>query len=100
MNLYGEKFICSGNNYDNMGYVVKVDNRGRIKLPKNLAKASSVIIIDSGSFFVGISIPKDPLASTSGVIKTELDVKNLKELAERDAEKDAVSRYKRKQNAD
>ncbi|WOE50392.1 hypothetical protein [Sulfuracidifex metallicus] len=42
-----------------MGYVVKVDNRGRIKLPKNLAKASSVIIIDSGSFFVGISIPKD-----------------------------------------
>ncbi len=34
-----------------MGYVVKVDNKGRIKLPKGLDEASSVIIIDAGTFF-------------------------------------------------
>jgi len=40
-----------------MGYVVKVDDRGRIKLPKKLAEASSVIIIDVGTFFHRNSSP-------------------------------------------
>ncbi len=79
----------------NVGYVVKVDNKGRIKLPKGLSKAGSVIIIDAGTFFIGIPVPKDPLAETSGIIKTELGVKELKEIAEREAEKEAVERYKR-----
>ncbi|MEM1626858.1 MAG: VapB-type antitoxin [Sulfolobaceae archaeon] len=76
-----------------MGYVVKVDDRGRIKLPKNIAKADSVIIIDVGTFFIGIPIPKDPLAETSGVIETNLSVKELKEVAEKEAEKDALGRH-------
>ena len=76
-----------------MGYVVKVDDRGRIKLPKNLANADSVIIIDAGTFFVGIPIPKDPLAETSGIIKTDLSVKELKDVAEKEAEKDALGRH-------
>ncbi|BDB99963.1 VapB-type antitoxin [Saccharolobus caldissimus] len=80
-----------------MGYVVKVDDRGRIKLPKKLAEASSVIIIDVGTFFIGIPVPKDPLVTTSGVIKTDLSVKDLKELAEKEAEKDALERYRRRQ---
>ncbi|AWR94015.1 VapB-type antitoxin [Acidianus brierleyi] len=83
-----------------MGYVVKVDNKGRIKLPKGLDEASSVIIIDAGTFFVGIPVPKDPLAKTSGIIKTDLSVRELKELAEKEAEKDALERYQRRQHAD
>ncbi|MGC9105109.1 MAG: VapB-type antitoxin [Thermoprotei archaeon] len=78
-----------------MGYVVKVDSKGKIKLPKGLSNAGSVIIIGAGTFFIGIPVPKDPLAKTSGVIKTELSVKELKEIAEREAEKEAVERYKR-----
>ncbi|MBB5254037.1 VapB-type antitoxin [Sulfurisphaera ohwakuensis] len=68
-----------------MGYVVKVDDRGRIKLPKNLANADSVIIINAGTFFIGIPIPKEPLAETSGIIETKLSIKELKEIAENDA---------------
>ncbi|MFP3234056.1 MAG: hypothetical protein RXR08_10345 [Sulfolobaceae archaeon] len=45
-------------------------------------------IINAGTFF--IAFPKDPLASTSSVIKTELSVKKL---AEREAKKDALNRY-------
>ncbi|BFI74554.1 VapB-type antitoxin [Sulfurisphaera ohwakuensis] len=76
-----------------MGYVVKVDNRGRIKLPKNLANADSVIIIDAGTFFIGIPIPKDPLAETSDIIETKLSIKELKEIAEKEAENDALGRH-------
>lgn len=76
-----------------MGYVVKVDDRGRIKLPKDMAKADSVIIIDAGTFFIGIPIPRDPIAETSGIIKTNLSVRKLKEVAEKEAEKDAVGRH-------
>ena len=76
-----------------MGYVAKVDDRGRIKLPKGMAKADSVIIIDAGTFFIGIPIPRDPIAETSGIIKTNLSVRKLKEVAEKEAEKDAVGRH-------
>jgi len=37
------------------------------------------------------------LATTSGVIKTDLSAKDLKELAEKEAEKDALERYRRRQ---
>ena len=78
-----------------MDYVVKVDDRGRIKLPKAMAKADSVIIIDAGTFFIGIPIPRDPIAETSGIIKTNLSVRKLKEVAEEEAERDAVGRHSR-----
>ncbi|QXJ32557.1 VapB-type antitoxin [Saccharolobus shibatae] len=76
-----------------MAYVAKVDDRGRIKLPKNLANANSVIIIEAGTFFDGIPIPKDSLAETSSIIKTELSVKELKEIAEKEAGRDALGRH-------
>ena len=76
-----------------VGYVVKVDDGGRIKLPKTMAKADSVIIIDAGTFFIGIPIPRDPIAETSGMIETNLGVGKLKEVAEEEAEKDAVGRH-------
>ena len=76
--------------------LVKVDEKGRIKLPDNLAKADAIIIIDAGSFFIGIPVPKDPLSATSGIIDTKLSVKELKELAEKEAEKEAVERAMRR----
>ena len=91
--VIGEKLISSGTRILVVGYVLKVDNRGRIKLPKDMAKADSVIIIDVGTFFIGIPIPKDPLAETSSIIRTELGVKELKEIAEKEAERDAVGRH-------
>ena len=58
-----------------------------------MAKAGSVIITDGGTFFIDILIPRDPIAETSGIIKTDLSVRELKEVAEEEAEKDAVGRH-------
>ncbi len=65
-----------------MGYVVKIDDRGRIKLPKNYSSMSSVIILDLGNFFIGIPVPKDPILSSSNVIKSERDTIKLRNEAE------------------
>ncbi|ADN50713.1 hypothetical protein [Vulcanisaeta distributa] len=83
-----------------MGSVVKIDNRGRIRLPGRLAKYGSVIIIDVGEYFIGIPIPKDPLTATSGIIKSEKSVGELKKEAEEEAAKDALERARRMGHAD
>ena len=72
--------------------VVKVDDEGRIKLPGRLAKYGSVVIIDVGEYFIGIPIPKDPLAATSGIIRSGESIEELKRKAEEDAAKDALER--------
>ncbi|WP_338599855.1 VapB-type antitoxin [Sulfolobus tengchongensis] len=79
-----------------MGYVAKVDDRGRIKLPKKLANSSEVIIIDTGTFFIGIPIPKDPILATSNVTNIDVEVSQLKEAADKEAENDALENAKKK----
>ena len=78
-----------------MGSVVTIDNKGRIRLPKRLAKYGSVIIIDVSEYFIGISIPKDPLAATSDIIKSEKSIEELKKEAEEEAARDALERARR-----
>ena len=75
--------------------VVKVDDEGRIKLPGRLAKFGSMVIIDFGEYFIGIPIPKDPLATTSGIIRSGESIEELKRKAEEDAAKDALERARR-----
>ena len=83
-----------------MGSVVTIDNRGRIRLPERLAKYGSVIIIDVGEYFIGIPIPKDPLAATSGIIKSEKSIEELKKEAEEEAARDALERARRLSHVD
>jgi len=77
--------------------VTKVDDRGRIKLPRDLVSpGESVVIIDANSYFLGIPIPSDPLMSSGSWLKEDLDVKELKRVAEDGAGEDARSRAARR----
>jgi len=77
--------------------VAKVDDRGRIKLPREMVfPGESVIIIDADSYFLGIPIPSDPLLSSGSWLEDAEDVKELKRAAEERAGEDARSRAKRR----
>jgi len=78
--------------------VVEIDERGRMTVPKkfNLRK-SRAIIIPAGSFFVTIPLPKAPQKEAEKWLPTNREHRELKNLAEKAATEDAVSRAKRRQ---
>jgi hypothetical protein len=77
--------------------VTKVDDRGRIKLPREMVSpGESVIIIDANSYFLGIPIPSDPVLSSGSWLKEGRDVKELKRAAEDSAGEDARDRATRR----
>lgn len=79
-----------------MAQVTKVDDRGRIKLSKNIAEpGSSVVIIDAETYFLGIPIERNPIPASGSWMKTIRDVQSLKKISEDEASKDAVARAKR-----
>jgi hypothetical protein len=82
-----------------LGFVVKVDSRGRLRLPGYRGEYSRVVLLDLGSFFVGVPIPKDPLASTSGILDSKKSVVKLKALAERSASSEAYRKARRNRHA-
>ena len=80
-----------------MAQVSKVDDRGRIKLSKGIAKpGSTVVIIDARTYFLGIPIEQDRLNTSGSWMKTKNDVKKLKSIAEDEARRDAISRATRR----
>ncbi|MDA4129430.1 MAG: hypothetical protein OK457_01545 [Thaumarchaeota archaeon] len=86
----GEKYLEWGNA---MAQVSKVDDRGRIKLSKELAApGSSVVIIDAQTYFLGIPIGSNPLRESGSWMKTKESVKRLKMIAENEAINDAKAR--------
>jgi len=77
--------------------VAKVDDRGRIKLPREIVSpGGSVIIIEADSYFLGIPVPSDPLAFSGSWLRDERDIQELKQAAEETAAEDAQSRAKRR----
>ncbi|MEM2513570.1 MAG: VapB-type antitoxin [Candidatus Bathyarchaeia archaeon] len=77
--------------------IVKVDERGRITIPKEFGiRKTKTIIMPAGSFFVIIPLPKIPCEEAEGWLVTEKGRKELKILAERMASEDAVKRAKRR----
>ncbi|MBS7649694.1 MAG: VapB-type antitoxin [Candidatus Bathyarchaeia archaeon] len=77
--------------------IVKVDERGRMTIPKELGiRETKTIIIPAGTFFVIIPLPKIPYEEAEGWLSTEKDREELKILAERMASEDAVKRAKRR----
>ncbi len=83
-----------------MAEVASVDDRGRIKLPKEMGhKARRVVIIDAGGYFLGIPIPGDPLQASGTWLRSEEDTRALKRIAEAEALGDAVSRARRRRQS-
>jgi len=81
--------------------ISKVDDRGRIKLPREMVSpGESVIIIDANSYFLGIPIPSDPLLSSGSWLADARDFKGMKRAAEVRAGEDATSRAKRRKQLD
>lgn len=81
--------------------IAKVDDRGRIKLPPDMAlPGETVVIINADSYFLGIPIPPDPLMSSGSWLKQSQDIKELKQIAEEKAREDAVRRAKRRKQFD
>ena len=64
----------------------RVDDRGRIKLPKEMGqKARRVVIIDAGGSFLEIPIPGYPLQASGTWLGSGDDTKALKRIAEAEA---------------
>jgi bifunctional DNA-binding transcriptional regulator/antitoxin component of YhaV-PrlF toxin-antitoxin module len=77
--------------------IVKVDERGRMTVPKKLGiKKTRAIIIPAGSFFIAIPLPKTPHKEAGEWLITGKEGKELKILAEKAAKEDAVKRAKRR----
>jgi len=96
--IWGKKFICgvAKTFWGKMG-VVRVDNRGRMTIPKELGiRETRAIIIDAGSFFITIPLPKTPYLTAKDWLGTEKSRRELKELAEKAAKDDAVKRARRR----
>ena len=69
-----------------MAQVTKVDDRGRIKLSREIAQpGSSVVIIDAKTYSLGIPIEPRPAQSSGSWMKTRENVKALKAAAEDEA---------------
>lgn len=68
--------------------VVKVDAHRRIYVPKDIPiEADKVVIIPQGSAFLMLPVPKEPVE-----IDVKIPVKELKDIAEDKARRDAVGR--------
>jgi len=77
--------------------IVKVDERGRMTLPREFGvRETKTIIIPAGSFFVVIPLPKTPHEKAKGWLTTKKERKELKILAEKTAKEDALKRAKRR----
>lgn len=82
-----------------MAQVSKVDDRGRIKLSKEIAKpGSSVVIIDVRTYFLGIPIEQDRVSASGSWLKSEKEIKKLKSISEEEASRDALEKAKRRKH--
>jgi hypothetical protein len=84
-------------NIGEMTQISKVDDRGRIKLSKEIAKpGSSVVIIDARTYFLGIPIEPDRVGTSGSWMKTKHNAEELKSIAEDEARRDALGRATRR----
>jgi hypothetical protein len=82
-----------------MAQVSKVDDRGRIKLSKEIAKpGSSVVIIDARTYFLGIPIERDRVNASGSWLKSDLEIRRLKSISEEEANRDAVEKSRRRRH--
>lgn len=84
-----------------MASVVKVDDRGRIKLPRGVASPGDrVLVIPAGRRIILIKIPPSPVEASSSWLKTELERGELRRLAESAALEEVEERLRRRKLAD
>jgi len=84
-----------------LAYVVKVDDRGRINLPKDItAPGDRFLIIPVGGRIVLLKIPPKPIEASSSWLHTEKDKRELRSIAESQAIKEVEDKLRRKEVTD
>ena len=77
--------------------IVTVDDRRRIKLPKEIVNpGDKVVMLIVGSRIVLIPIPPRPLEASGSWLRSGLTIRELRRLAEKGAVEDVVRRLKRR----
>ena len=67
-------------------YVVTVDDRRRVKLPKDFVKPKDkLLILNAGTRLILIKIPPEPFSESSSWLKTSLSKDELRKLGLRKA---------------
>ncbi|MEM2208990.1 MAG: VapB-type antitoxin [Nitrososphaerota archaeon] len=81
--------------------IVKIDERRRITIPKEIGvKGEKAVIIPAGTFFITIPLPIKPHEYASSWLSSKHERKELKELAEKLASEDAIKRARRRKQID
>jgi 5,10-methylene-tetrahydrofolate dehydrogenase/methenyl tetrahydrofolate cyclohydrolase len=77
--------------------VVRVNNRGNMTIPEEVGvRGTRAVIINAGSFFIGIPLLKTPYLTAKDWLVSEKTRRDLKDLAEKAGMADAVNRAKRR----
>jgi len=80
-----------------MAYIVKADDRGRIKLPKELVSPGDrILVLSTGRRFILVKIPPKPLEASSSWLKTKKSRDELKTLAESRAIEEVEEKLRRR----
>lgn len=80
-----------------MAELVKVDERGRITLPKSFGiRGGRAVVISAGTYLILIPVSSEPIKVTEGWLKTEREKKELRKIAEERAYEDATLRTRRR----
>gem|GEM_PF-1116294 len=97
---FGEIFIFRGKrgiSGINTAYVVRADDRGRIKLPRGIVSpGDKILVIPAGRRIVLIKIPPKPVEMSSSWLKAEMDKKELRALAESRAIEESEMKLRRR----
>jgi len=77
--------------------IVKVDEEGRITLPKSFGiRGEKVVVISAGTYLILIPISSETIKATEGWLKTEKEKEELRKIAEEKAFEDATLRARRR----
>lgn len=78
--------------------MVKIDERGRMTIPKQLrVRSTKAIVISAGTFLITIPLPTKLYEYVSSWLPSKRGRKELKILAEKSAAEDAIKRARRRQ---
>ena len=77
--------------------MVKIDERGRMTIPKQLrVRSTKAIVISAGTFLITIPLPMKLYEYAGSWLPSRRERKELKMLAEKSAAEDAIKRARRR----
>jgi len=80
-----------------MAYLVKADDRGRVKLPKGLVSPGDLLLVlPVGRRIVLVKVPPKPVEASASWLKTEKSRGELQALAEAGALEEVEERLRRR----